>query len=133
MTREELERLLDIATFDPGKWQRSDLVEVCAALPQLIAEVGRLRAENAQLGQAVLDGSRSYLQGYRAACHAAQQPIPMILHCPDCRARHVDAGEFATKVHHTHSCQSCGLTWRPAVVATVGVQFLPGFKDNVES
>lgn len=60
----------------------------------------------------------------------AAAPIPMILHCPDCRARHVDKGAFATKVHHTHSCQSCGLTWRPAVVATVGVQFLPGFKDE---
>lgn len=59
-----------------------------------------------------------------------REPIPMILHCPDCRARHVDAGEFATKPHHTHSCQSCGLTWRPAVVHTVGVQFLPGFKDE---
>lgn len=57
-------------------------------------------------------------------------PIPMILHCPECRARHVDVGEFATKVHHTHSCQICGFTWRPAVVPTVGVQFLPGFKNE---
>lgn len=57
-------------------------------------------------------------------------PIPMILHCPECRARHVDEGEFATKVHHTHSCQSCGLSWRPAVVPTVGVRFLPGFKND---
>ena len=62
----------------------------------------------------------------------ASAPIPMVLHCPDCRARHVDAGEFATKPHHTHSCQVCGLTWRPAVVATVGVQFLPGFKDSAD-
>jgi hypothetical protein len=60
------------------------------------------------------------------------RPIPMILHCPDCLARHVDAGEFATKPHHTHACQSCGLVWRPAIVNTVGVQFLPGFKDDVE-
>lgn len=67
-------------------------------------------------------------------------PIPMRLHCPAavpdgrggfkmCGALHVDKGEFATKPHHTHSCQECGMTWRPAVVATVGVQFLPGFKD----
>lgn len=60
---------------------------------------------------------------------AAGAPIPMILTCPSCSARHVDAGEFATKPHHTHACQSCGTTWRPAIVATVGVQFLPGFKD----
>jgi hypothetical protein len=56
-------------------------------------------------------------------------PIPMRLPCPACNALHIDEGEFATKVHHTHSCQSCGMTWRPAVVATVGVRFLPGFKN----
>lgn len=55
--------------------------------------------------------------------------IPMILTCPACSERHVDQGKFATKPHHTHACQSCGLVWRPAKVATVGVQFLPGFKD----
>ena len=38
--------------------------------------------------------------------------------------------EFATKPHHTHSCQECGLTWRPAIGPTVGVQFLPGFKNG---
>jgi hypothetical protein len=57
------------------------------------------------------------------------EPIPMILHCPQCNARHIDAGEYATKSHHTHACQSCGTVWRPAIGATVGVQFLPGFKD----
>lgn len=57
-------------------------------------------------------------------------PVPMFLTCPGCNARHIDEGEFATKVHHTHSCQVCGLTWRPAVVPTVGVQFLPGFKSS---
>lgn len=57
------------------------------------------------------------------------EPIPMILHCPGCGERHVDKGEFATKPHHTHACQSCGMVWRPAVENTVGVQFLPGFKD----
>jgi hypothetical protein len=58
----------------------------------------------------------------------AAQPVPMLLHCPWCQARHYDEGEFATRPHHTHSCQNCGMTWRPAVVATVGVLFLPGFK-----
>ncbi|MCH9637807.1 MAG: hypothetical protein K0U16_07685 [Gammaproteobacteria bacterium] len=57
-------------------------------------------------------------------------PVPLILHCPECRMRHIDEGEFATKPHHTHSCQACGFTWRPAVVDTVGVRFLPGFKDK---
>jgi hypothetical protein len=57
-------------------------------------------------------------------------PIPMLLWCPECCARHIDQGEFATKLHHTHACQSCGMVWRPAIVPTVGVQFLPGFKDD---
>lgn len=60
------------------------------------------------------------------------EPIPMLLHCPLCNERHIDAGEFTTKAHHTHACQSCGHCWRPAVVNTVGVQFLPGFKDESE-
>jgi hypothetical protein len=34
-----------------------------------------------------------------------QEPLPILLWCPEC------------------SCQSCGMTWRPAVVPTVGVQF----------
>jgi hypothetical protein len=76
----------------------------------------------------------------RELCRLAQQrrdkpasepaPVPMVLTCPSCNERHVDRGEFATKPHHTHSCQFCGFTWRPAVVPTVGVQFLPGFKDQ---
>jgi 5'-3' exonuclease len=57
------------------------------------------------------------------------EPIPMLLWCPACHERHVDAGDFVEKSHHTHSCQKCGMVWRPAVACTVGVQFLPGFKD----
>ncbi len=55
--------------------------------------------------------------------------VPMLLWCPECGDRHVDRGAFATRIHHTHACQSCGHVWRPAKVATVGVQFLPGYKD----
>lgn len=58
------------------------------------------------------------------------EPIPMFLTCPYCGERHIDRGEFATKPHHTHACQACGLAWRPAIVPTVGVLFLPGFKDE---
>jgi hypothetical protein len=59
-----------------------------------------------------------------------RDPIPMRLCCEGCGELHIDEGEFATKPHHTHSCQHCGLTWRPAVVPTVGVRFLPGFKNE---
>ena len=58
-------------------------------------------------------------------------PIPMRLHCPACKTLHIDDGHFATRPHHTHACQVCGMVWRPALVATVGVRFLPGFKNEV--
>lgn len=61
---------------------------------------------------------------------ALEHPIPMLLHCPICSVRHIDVGIFANKPHHTHACQHCGHVWRPAIVATVGVQFLPGFKNG---
>lgn len=57
------------------------------------------------------------------------QPVPMRLPCPDCGELHVDI-VFAKKVHHTHACQKCGNVWRPAIVPTVGVRFLPGFHDE---
>lgn len=60
---------------------------------------------------------------------AHDSPVHMLLWCPACGKRHVDKGLLATKSHHTHSCQYCGMTFRPSVAPTVGVQFLPGFKD----
>jgi hypothetical protein len=57
-------------------------------------------------------------------------PVQLRLTCPECGELHVDEGEWATRIHHTHSCQHCGLTWRPAVVPTVGVRFLPGFRNE---
>ena len=57
-------------------------------------------------------------------------PIPMRLPCPECGELHIDEGAFATKPHHTHACQKCGAVWRPAVVCTVGVRFLPGFLND---
>lgn len=59
-----------------------------------------------------------------------ENPIPMVLFCPLCHMRHVDKGKFATEPHHTHACQNCGMVWRPAIEPTVGVVFLPGFKDS---
>jgi hypothetical protein len=58
-----------------------------------------------------------------------QGPIPMLLTCPWCKERHIDEGDFVTKIHHTHACQFCGMVWRPAIVPTLGVRFLPGFKS----
>ena len=63
----------------------------------------------------------------------SETPIPIRLNCPACGEIHIDEGEFATKPHHTHACQECGAVWRPAVVCTVGVKFLPGFKNENKS
>jgi hypothetical protein len=62
-----------------------------------------------------------------------EAPVPMILTCPICNGRHIDEHEFAHKPHHTHACQHCGMVWRPALIPTVGVLFLPGFKNEDEA
>lgn len=61
------------------------------------------------------------------------ESIPMLLFCPMCNTRHIDEGDFATKPHHTHACQNmkCGMVWRPAIVPTVGVCWLPGFNNAI--
>jgi hypothetical protein len=82
--------------------------------------------------------SAAYLEGDKVRCAlcdlaaekaARSAPVPMRLVCPECGSYHIDEGEFATRPHHTHACQDCGNVWRPAIVATVGVRFLPGFKN----
>lgn len=59
-----------------------------------------------------------------------EEPVPMLIWCPECGERHIDEGEFAERLHHTHACQTCGMVWRPAIEHTVGVQYLPGFKNG---
>jgi hypothetical protein len=117
---------------------------------ELRAELRRLREDSATLAQRVREGcvreTALIVQGERATAHenivavqkklnavteASKAPVRMLLWCPMCGARHVDAGVYATIPHHTHACQSCGVVWRPAIVPTVGVAFLPGFKDGV--
>jgi len=51
-------------------------------------------------------------------------PVPLILWCPMCHERHIDPPGFPD--HRTHACMKCGFLWAPSIVATVGVQFLPG-------
>lgn len=53
-------------------------------------------------------------------------PIPMLLACPVCHARHFDEGEWVVRPHRTHLCASCSNLFRPANVPTVGVAVLPG-------
>lgn len=59
------------------------------------------------------------------------EPIPMLLWCPYCDERHIDEGtEMAERPHSLHACQHCGATWRHTAVDTIGVRFLPGFKNE---
>ena len=97
-------------------------------------EVKRLRCPSCGGATLFVDGLGGLTCSSLACKHPVVEeiiavPIPMLLTCPSCGKRHVDEGEYATKEHHTHACQHCGTVWRPAIVATVGVQFLPGFKN----
>ena len=87
---------------------------LCVA-PVVIAEVGAL------------------LRDERSRKHKHRERFEQMLHGPITWTRrelHIDEGEFATKPHHTHACQACGHVWRPAIVPTTGVRFLPGFKTS---
>jgi len=63
--------------------------------------------------------------------------IDMVLHCPACGLQHIDAPEVSqhhemctapefapwdNPPHRSHLCAGCGHVWRPADVATNGVQ-----------
>src|SRR5579863_1572865 len=50
-------------------------------------------------------------------------PIEEELHCPSCGARHIDEGEWETRLHKTHLCLNpdCNRQWRPFEYPTVGV------------
>lgn len=51
------------------------------------------------------------------------QTVPMLLFCPRCHRQHIDKpkGEWVNPPHATHTCQHCGLLWRPSNRNTVGV------------
>lgn len=62
-------------------------------------------------------------------------PVDMILHCPNCDLRHVDAPDpvnaddpegprWTNPPHRTHLCAGCGQLWRPSDRATNGVEKL---------
>ncbi len=68
------------------------------------------------------------------------EPVKMVLYCPKCGTQHIDAPEpfdhaddyisesgtlrerWDNPPHRSHLCAKCGCTWRPADVATVGVE-----------
>ena len=97
---------------------------------EMSAAFGREVKRLMTAGGPTLESSMASLQWFADTYFPSAEPIPIILWCPSCNTRHIDEGEFATRSHHSHACQTCGLVWRPAIVPTVGVQFLPGFKDK---
>lgn len=77
------------------------------------------------------------------AAEAISKPIPMILNCPNCGMQHVDESKpdvcercgksqadcscskftaWLNPPHKSHRCGACNTVWRPADVATVGVE-----------
>jgi predicted RNA-binding Zn-ribbon protein involved in translation (DUF1610 family) len=68
----------------------------------------------------------------------SEEPIPMVLHCPRCGVQHIDEAteDWPNPPHRSHACQTpdCGTIWRPADVATAGVQHIStkGKSDNWE-
>lgn len=51
------------------------------------------------------------------------EPIDMVLHCPQCHAHHIDQphGTWTNPPHRSHLCANCHFIWRPADVPTNGV------------
>lgn len=98
-----------------------------------LAGAGRFDADRANAIGAELVALLEAKLWIRTGSTAGAEAVPMRLHCPECHELHLDVGEYATKVHTSHACQSCGHVWRPAVVATVGVRFLPGFLNEPTS
>ena len=61
---------------------------------------------------------------------AAEKSIPMLLWCPACHERHIDVARVRDEAPSYACMPGLWLAWRPAIVPTVGVQFLPGFKNE---
>jgi|GEM_PF-2668692 len=61
-----------------------------------------------------------------AAVERMARAIPMILFCPACGLQHIDQAEpecgWDNPPHRSHLCRGCGHIWRPADMATTGVE-----------
>lgn len=120
-----------------GPWSRGAFSGTADALGDAVAFACKCQAQDWMRERHTADHPHPHAKVFRLVrrkkAKPVSAPVPMFLTCPRCNARHIDEGEFATKPHHTHSCQGCGMTWRPAVVPTVGVEHLPGFKNETKA
>ena len=114
------------ATIDRCERVETQLVERTSEVSQLRLRVFNLEEDlRAQTHRANALGEE-----VRKLCDTPpppEVPVPLILFCPMCHARHIDPPEM--REHRTHACAGCGFLWAPAVVPTVGVQHLPGCKN----
>ncbi len=94
-------------------------------------EIYKLEVQVEEL-QKTIENWQGHIQKLEAEVEKLEAPIEMILFCPMCKARHIDKGKFATQPHKSHACQGCGFTWSPSHRHTVGVEFLPGYKNDSE-
>jgi len=69
----------------------------------------------------------------RLATKGVGEPIPVVIHCPRCRAQHIDGPDpkkdWDNPPHKSHLCHKCGLIWRTADVPTTGVASLKTVGD----
>lgn len=49
-------------------------------------------------------------------------PLSLEMYCPKCGEQHVDEGEWSTREHKTHQCQSCMHEWKPFLVPSFGIK-----------
>jgi hypothetical protein len=87
--------------------------------------IGFLRGRSALLGRWFGDrepGLPAFW--WREHLDELEAPIPMVLWCPACGTQHIDSPSegWDNPPHRSHLCGSCGCIWRPADVATVGVE-----------
>ncbi len=68
----------------------------------------------------------------------SETPIKVVIHCPRCGVQHIDLPDpengWFNPPHRSHACQTegCGTIWRPANIATEGVERIEtiGKSDN---
>lgn len=137
-----IERIKDLYKAETRRAKRTAFENAKIVAGEVFAVISGLERDKSVLEERRAAAERSYADAIRerdlfmAMANEFRgrlvnpDPVPMLLWCPECGERHVDAGEFEKKPHHTHACQSCGMVWRPAKVATVGVAFLPGCKNE---
>ena len=120
---ERLKKLLGEATADATPDVQA-FVRAAAAAGIGLVDTARHRS---WIDETVYTGALWRLSYWRDLADR-RAPVPMILFCPRCGSRHIDRPEPETgwmnPPHRSHLCEPCGHIWRPADIATVGVDSL---------